>query len=261
LKKFVETDSHTTSFMHAISFAIRGCEDEDGCVGGALETASHHADSYVGRQWAHRNMMSSRSRTLPRSMHESADAFSNSHAKTARLFSGPVTLSELWHDAADIFGDDQDETLQNRRTWVERVIPVHLLITANTLRRPILVFEPPPPAVTADSDDADSDSTGRLECRSLQGLYLPISCSPDTCIRDPILLLHKPDGFDLAGTKSGGKAPHGNYLDALQSCLAVSPPKHKALDQWFAPILPQVELRKSHLVTEFTISNDYRADF
>ena len=202
-------ETHKQSFMDALSFALRGAQD-DGTIRQALEANSSHADSYVARQWAHRSMLTSRTST----------SFEQNHSKTPKIFGPPVTVSSMCEDVADLFKDGEAHTMQNRRVWVDTVRPLHLLIAANTLRRPIIVFEP--------------GKRARLQeaaMTSLEGVYLPVACSPDTCIGDPLLLLHKPGGFDLEGTKK----LEVQYTSAR---LIVSLPCDNYLDQWFAPVIP-----------------------
>ena len=213
------TETKRDSLMHALSFAIRGCLDSDGTLREALETASNHADSFVVRQWAHRNVLAS----------GPIGSYSSDQSKeTPRLFGPPMTVSGLRYQAAELFIEDEKRR-QNKCIWLENILPLHLFIAANTLRRPIIIFEV----------DGESESKPLLqrqhESRSLEGVYLPVSCSPDTCIGDPILLLHRPDGFDLEGVKS-------LEVTYISTRLNVILPKHNILDQWFAPILPQLPL-------------------
>jgi len=206
-----EVETHTQSFMDAISFALKGTQD-DGTIRQALEANSSHADSYVARQWAHRNMLTSRTSTSNQ----------QNHSKLPNLFGPPVTVSKMCDDVANLFQDSDSQKIQNRRVWVDTVQPLHLFITANTLRRPIIIFEP--------------GRYARLQegaTTSLVGVYLPLSCSPDTCIGDPLLLLHKPGGFDLDGTKM-------LEVQYTSTRLSVSMPSHNSLDQWFAPVMPEL---------------------
>jgi hypothetical protein len=204
-------ETHTQSFMDAISFALKGTQD-DGTIRQALEANSSHADSYVARQWAHRNMLTSR--TSPSNQHN--------HSKLPMLFGPPITVWRMCEDVANLFKDSDSQKIQNRRVWLDTVQPMHLFITANTLRRPIIMFEP--------------GRCARLQegaTTSLEGVYLPLSCSPDTCIGDPLLLLHKPGGFDLEGTKM-------LEVKYISTRLRVSMPNHNSLDQWFAPVMPEL---------------------
>jgi hypothetical protein len=208
-------ETQTQSFVDAVSFAIRGCQDEDGIVCEGLEVASSHADSYVGRQWAHRNTIATKAicSSLP------------THSVAPNLFTSPVTVASMRQETAKVFEDDESHNSENRRVWAHKVYPLHLLITANTLRRPVIVLEP---------ESFSSRPAEQVDSTSLKGVYLPLSCSPDTCIADPIVLLHKPNGFDLAGVKD----QEVRWIETLSAvCL---PPRNLPSDQWFSPIIPQL---------------------
>ena len=178
-------------------------------------TASQHADSYVARQWAHRNVLTG----------QSVGGYTNfSHKNerqqtpTPRIFGPPVTVSGLRQHSADLFVENDGERKENKRRWADIVLPIHLLIAANTLRRPLIIFE-----VASDGQEG-SENWG-----ALGGVFLPVSCSPATCIREPILLLHKRDGFEV---ENGGIASHVNFSPVWSL-------SGKRLKQWFAPILPK----------------------
>ena len=67
----------------------------------------------------------------------------------------------------DLFVENDGERKENKRRWADIVLPIHLLIAANTLRRPLIIFE-----VASDGQEG-SENWG-----ALGGVFLPVSCSP-----------------------------------------------------------------------------------